>query len=87
MGKLHNDDFKRDAVRMALNSGLTRKGLAADLGVGFSTLSAWIHKHRSEIEGSPAPMHDGGPAERLRLRRRMSVCGSRTVISRRRGRS
>ena len=67
MGKLHSEDFKRDAVRMALSSGLSRKRLAADLGVGFSTLSAWIHKYRSEVEGSPASMHDGGPADAAAL--------------------
>lgn len=31
MGKLHSDDFKRDAVHMAFNSELARKRLA-DLG-------------------------------------------------------
>ena len=28
MSKLHSEDFKRAAVRMALSSGLTRKQLA-----------------------------------------------------------
>ncbi len=79
MGKLHSEDFKRDAVRMALNSGLTRRQLASDLGVGFSTLSAWVRKYRVEIEGSPSPMIDGAPLdmatiakenERLRIENR-----------------
>jgi len=33
----HTDDFKREAVRIALNSGLSRRRLASDLGVGLST--------------------------------------------------
>lgn len=31
MGKLHSEDFKRDAAHMALNSGLTHRQLASDL--------------------------------------------------------
>ena len=30
-----SDDFKREAVRIALTSGLTRKQVASDLGIGF----------------------------------------------------
>ena len=67
MGKLHSEDFKRDAVRMALNSGLTRKQLAADLGIGFSTLAAWVRKYRSEVEGSPLLLHDGTLADATEL--------------------
>jgi len=35
-------EFRAEAVRIALTSGQTRKQVAADLGVGFSTLSRWI---------------------------------------------
>lgn len=34
MGHGHGEDFKRDAVRLACNSGLSRKQVAADLGIG-----------------------------------------------------
>jgi transposase len=33
-------------VRIALTSGLTRKQVADDLGVGMSTLNKWITAHR-----------------------------------------
>ena len=35
----HTEDFKQEAVRTALTSGLPRRRVASDLGVGFSTLS------------------------------------------------
>lgn len=38
----HSDAFKRDAVRIALTSGLTRRQVASDLGIGLSTLGKWI---------------------------------------------
>lgn len=37
MAALHTDEFRREAVRIALTSGLTRRQLASDLGVGLST--------------------------------------------------
>lgn len=33
-------------MRIALTSGLTRKQMADDLGVGMSTLNKWITTHR-----------------------------------------
>ena len=41
MGLKRTDEFRADAVRIALTSGLTRKQVASDLGVGLSTLNNW----------------------------------------------
>jgi transposase len=46
MGLKRTDEFRQDAVRIALTSGLTRKQVADDLGVGMSTLNTWITAHR-----------------------------------------
>ena len=46
MGTLRTDEFRADAVWIALTSGLTRKQVAADLGVGLSTLNKWVAAHR-----------------------------------------
>ena len=46
MGRTRTDEFRKDAVRIALSSGLTRKQVADDLGVGMSTLNKWITVHR-----------------------------------------
>lgn len=43
MSRKPTEEFKRDAVRMALTSGLPRKKLASDLGVGLSTLNKWVN--------------------------------------------
>jgi len=50
MGKNHTAEFKQEAVRVALTSGLTRKQVAADFGVGFSTLGHWIQQDRKNPE-------------------------------------
>ena len=46
MGLKRTEEFRQDAVRIALTSGLTRKQLASDLGIGMSTLNKWITAHR-----------------------------------------
>jgi len=39
MGPKHSPEFRQEAVRGALTSGLARKQIAADFGVGFSRQS------------------------------------------------
>ena len=39
MGLKRTDEFRQVAVRIALTSGLSRKQVADDLGVGMSTLN------------------------------------------------
>ena len=49
MGLKRTDEFRQDAVRIALTSGLTRKQVADDLGVGMSTLNIeHVQRHWSE---------------------------------------
>jgi transposase len=48
MASRHGTEFRREAVRLALTSGLTRKQIAADLGIGFSTLSKWVQQDRDK---------------------------------------
>ncbi|MBK1636507.1 transposase [Rhodovulum adriaticum] len=45
MAEKRTEEFKREAVRIALTSGLPRRQVAADLGVGLSTLNKWIKAH------------------------------------------
>lgn len=55
MAHKHTEEFRAEAVRLALTSGLSRKQVAADLGVGFSTLSRWIqHSRQSDMAQVPS---------------------------------
>ena len=57
MAAIHSDEFKRDAVRIAQTSGLTRRRVASDLGLGFSTLCKWV-RAVSDDALSPGPDQD-----------------------------
>lgn len=48
MAQGHGTEFRKEAVRIVLTSGLTRKQIASDLGVGVSTLNKWVQKHQHE---------------------------------------
>lgn len=54
MASRPSPEFRGEAVRVALTSGLSRKQVAADFGVGFSTLSRWIQQERKNPENPTA---------------------------------
>lgn len=74
----HSEEFKQEAVRIALTSGLPRERVALDLGVGKSTLNKWVSHYRPS---------DLVSARRQIWRGRMSGFALRTVCSGRRGKS
>ena len=71
MAVSHTDDFRREAVRIALTSGLTRRQVASDLGVGLSTLSKWIQRSRPENMPPVSDIDLAKENERLRKENRL----------------
>lgn len=71
MARKHNDDFKREAVRIALTSGLTRRQVASDLGIGFSTLAKWIQRSKPDDLPLSADIDLAKENERLRKENRL----------------
>jgi transposase len=63
----HTEEFKQEAVRIAVSSGLPRARIAADLGVGKSTLSKWISVYRPADMPVSASADLAKENERLRL--------------------
>ena len=71
MGLKRTDEFRQDAVRIAPTSGLTRKQVASDLGVGLSTLNKWITAHRDTDVVSDKDLDLARENERLRRENRI----------------
>lgn len=66
-----SEEFKRDAVRIALTSGLTRRQASTDLGIGMSTLGKWIRTYRDTDVVSKEDQELVKENERLRRENRL----------------
>jgi transposase len=67
-------EFRAEAVRLAQTSGRSRRALAADLGIGLSTLRHWIDGQRDrEMDAPPGERQEDMAAELKRLRRENEV--------------
>lgn len=64
-------EIRREAVRLALTSGRTRREIAEDLCIGLSTLARWLNQERNVSKPSEAPVDPH--TERKRLRRENAV--------------
>lgn len=65
-----------EAMRVALTSGLLRKQVAADFGIGFSTLSVGYSKIDATLRNRPASLVSSA---------RSPSCGKKTACFGRRG--
>lgn len=65
--KRYTEDFKRDAVKLALEGDKTQAQTAIDLGVNPQTLYQWIQKYRSDFLSSD---HKLSPDEELKQLRK-----------------
>lgn len=79
MATQHNDAFKREAVRIALTSGLTHKQVSSDLGVGLSTLNKWIKTFRDD--DAPSLPDNDLVKEVKRLRRENRILKEATGVT------
>ena len=57
MSSQRTAEFRAEAVRIALASGLPLRQVATDLGIGYSTLNKWIGEDRRDPE-KPARQSD-----------------------------
>jgi len=65
------EDFKQEAVHIALTSGRTRDAVAEDLGLGKSTLGRWVRLYRHH--GQPPVASDDKDKELVRLRKENQI--------------
>lgn len=67
----HSEQFKQEAVKIALTSGLCCERVAKDLGIGKSTKRKWLAQYRP-VDLVSAPQADlARENERLRLENRV----------------
>lgn len=66
--KQFTEDFRQEAVRLALTSGRRQREIADDLGIGHSTLDRWISERRGRTAAAAAA-GETAEEELKRLRR------------------
>ena len=72
--KRFTPEFRDEAVRLTQTSGRSRREVAADLGIGLSTLRTWTCGHRDAQMERPPPDRQGDlVAELERLRRENEI--------------
>jgi transposase len=50
--KTYTEEFKREAVRLALSGEKSRLQVSQDLGVGYGTLSGWVTRFAKPLRVS-----------------------------------
>ena len=71
MAARYTEEFRRDAVRIATTSGLTRPKGASDSGVGLSTVNNWVQKHQhDDLMSGP---HEDVEKENARFRKEVRL--------------
>ncbi len=71
MAARFDEEFKREVVRVAQSSGLPQRQVAADFGIGLSTLGKWLVKYGDQTGLSQAQMDQ--QKEIARLRRELKI--------------
>lgn len=63
-------EFKREAVRLVQEEGLSNAQVGSDLGVDRSVIRTWVKKAESgELEATPHSTRQAGPSMEEELRR------------------
>jgi|WetSurMetagenome_2_1015567.scaffolds.fasta_scaffold237285_1 transposase len=68
--KRYSEEFKKEAVRLALEGGMSRSRVARDLGVNINSLAGWIKKAKATRGGE---VRETLEAENRRLRRELAI--------------
>ena len=66
-------EFQEEAVRLVQTSGRTQREIAADLGIGQSTLVRWLGQNRDRRAAAPSEGQNDVTAELKRLRRENEI--------------
>jgi transposase len=70
--KHYNEEFKREAVRLAIQPGVTVTGIARDLGINVSILRRWVKEAGNWNPDPGQPLKSDIARENERLKRELS---------------
>lgn len=71
--RVYSDEFKAQAVEMAMQPGATKAGASRSLGINPNTLAGWIKNHKKANGTVDPPKIEDERSENIRLRRETSA--------------
>ena len=81
MSKPYPPEFKKEAVRMALESGKTKSSIAKDLGISVSLLYSWINQHNAaQSKGVSVDEHKAEQVELKSLKSKIKQLETENAI-------
>ena len=76
MATKYTEEFRKEAVKLVLQSTGSTTQIAGDLGVNIWTLREWVKNHRKKMTPSEPVRPESIEEENMRLKReRMLYCG------------
>lgn len=69
--RVYSDEFKVQAVEMAMQPGATKAGVARSLGINSNTLTGWINSYKNINGITDPPAIENKQTENVRLRREL----------------
>lgn len=69
--RVYSDEFKAQAVEMAMQPGATKAGVARSLGINPNTLAGWIINYKKAKGIIDPPKIEDEKTENIRLRRQL----------------
>ena len=64
----YSEEFRAEAIRLALNSGQSVRQTALDLGIANESLGRWIRESKERPAGTPLAADERAELEELRRR-------------------
>ena len=66
MGRVFSEEYKKDAVKMVLENGISITKVSKDLGIGRSTLEKWIRDYKSSTESQVVSINEREELRKLK---------------------
>ena len=66
MVRVFSEEYKKDAVKMVVDNGISAAKVSKDLGIGRSTLEKWLRSYRSSTESQVVSINEREELRKLK---------------------
>jgi transposase len=66
MARKFSEEFKSDAIRLVIETGISARQASKELGIGQSTLEKWVNQYRATHQDASAKGNESEELKRLK---------------------